>query len=156
LPTQPLRKVKVRVVNGTGTAGLAGQTARKLRKLGFDVVVTGNTAPTATTTVTYAGTAQADSAYTLMTALTAAPAAQDLLAEPAPQRGRAGPVTLILGTDFAGVSPAAGAQPSARAGHHRHRRHQASTAGPGSVQSRNAGASICSGLPTANPHPGAP
>ena len=156
LPTQPLRKVKVQVLNGTGTAGLAGQTARKLRKLGFDVVGTGNTAPTATTTVTYAGTAQADSAFTLTTALTAAPAAQDLLAEPAPQRGRAGPVTLILGTGFAGVNPPAAAQPAARAGRHRHRRQQASAAGPGSVQSRNAGASLCSGLPTANPHPGAP
>jgi LCP family protein required for cell wall assembly len=153
LPTQPFGKVKVRVRNGTGTAGLAGQTARKLRTLGFDVVSVGDAAPTATTTVTYSGTAQADSAYTLMTALTSAPAAQSLLTEPAPQTGQPGPVTLVLGTDFAGVNPPA-APPPGTAGHHKQHRHPAS--GAGLVQSRNAGASICSGLPAANPNPGAP
>ncbi len=157
LPTQPFGKVKVRVLNGAGTGGLASQTARKLRKLGFDVVGAGNAAPAATTTVAYSGTAQADSAYTLMTALKTAPAAQNLLTEPAPQTGRAGPVTLILGADFAGVNPHAVPQPAAKAGHHKHRSRPASSpAGPGSVQSRNAGASICSGLPAANPNPGAP
>ena len=54
--------------------------------------------PTSATTVTYSGTAQADSAYTLMTALKASPAAQNLLAEPAPQTGQPGPVTLVLGS----------------------------------------------------------
>jgi LCP family protein required for cell wall assembly len=156
LPTKPFGTVKVHVLNGAGTPGLAGQTARKLRKLGFDVVSVGNAAATATTTVTYTGTAQADSAYTLMTALTAAPAAQNLQAGPAPQTGTAGPVTLILGTDFAGLNPPA-APPPARPGRHKHRPRPASgPAGPGSVQSRNAGASICSGLPAANPNPGAP
>ncbi|HEY6276556.1 MAG TPA: LCP family protein [Streptosporangiaceae bacterium] len=157
LPTQPFGKVQVHVLNGAGTAGLAGQTARKLRKLGFDVVSVGNTAPTATTTVNYSGTAQADSAYTLMTALKAAPAAQNLLAEPAPQTGKAGPVTLILGSDFAGVNPLAAPQPAAKTGHHRHHKPAASsTSGPGALQTRNAGANICSGLPAANPNPGAP
>jgi LCP family protein required for cell wall assembly len=160
LPTQPFGKVKVQVLNGAGPAGLAGQTARKLRKLGFNVVSVGNTAPTATTTVTYSGTAQADSAYTVMTALKAPPAAQNLLTEPAPQTGRAGPVTLILGADFAGVSPPAAPQPAAKAGHHKHHKPAArspgSASGPGTVQSRNAGASICSSLPAANPNPGRP
>ena len=77
-------------MNGTGTPGLAKQTARQLRALGFDVTGTGNAAATSTTTVSYAGTAQADSAYTLMTELKGAPAAQNTLAEPAPQTGAAG------------------------------------------------------------------
>jgi hypothetical protein len=96
--------------------------------------------------VDYSGYARADSAYTLMTALTTSPAAQDLIAPPASPAGVSGPVTLILGSDFAGVSSRRAAR---RGGSHR----------PGSqatVQARNAGASICSGLPAQNPNPGAP
>ena len=90
----------------------------------------------------------------MTTALRATPAAQNLLAEPAPQTGRPGPVMLIIGSDFAGVNA-----PSAR-------QHGSGTGQPGhgapsataqaAVQSRNAGASICSGLPAANPSPGVP
>jgi len=139
LPKLPPTTVQVRVLNGSGIAHLAGQTAARLRKLGFDVVKVGNTTATAATTVTYSGTAQADSAYTLMTALARLPAAQNLISEPAPQTGTAGPVTLILGADFAGV-----ASPRAR------------RAGPPAVQSRNAAQNICSGLPVANANPGTP
>jgi hypothetical protein len=87
-----------------------------------------------------------------MTALKAAPAAQNLLAEPAPQTGQPGPVTLVIGSDFTGVNAPAAA--------HRAAGHAAAggadTGGQATVQSRNAGASICSGLPAANPDPGAP
>ena len=104
--------------------------------------------PTSATTVTYSGTAQADSAYTLMTRLQASPAAQNLLPEPAPQAGTAGPVTLVLGHRFRG-RPGTGRPP--RVGQRR-------AAGPAAspVQVRNAAASICSGLPAANPDPGEP
>jgi LCP family protein required for cell wall assembly len=154
LPTLPSGKVQVRVLNGTGQGGLARRAAARLRKLGYDVVQVGNAVPASTTTVTYSGTAQADSAYTLMTSLNATPAAQDLLAEPAPQTGTAGPVTLILGPDFAGVKP-----PPKRGPAKPGRGTAASNGGYGSptfVQARNAGASICSGLPTANRSSGSP
>ena len=121
---------------------------------------TGDAAATAATTVTYSGTAQADSAYTLMTGLKSAPAAQNLLAEPAPQTGQPGAVTLVLGSDFAGVNaPARRTGPAdPEAGKAAGGGHQgsASPATQTTVQSRNAGASICSGLPQANPNPGVP
>ncbi|HTT50435.1 MAG TPA: LCP family protein [Streptosporangiaceae bacterium] len=162
LPVQAAGQVRVRVLNGTGTPGLAAQTARQLRTLGFDVIGTGDAPATSTTTVSYAGTAQADGAYTLMTRLKSAPAAQNTLTEPAPQTGVPGPVTLTLGADFAGVLT-----PSAHhgTGHPDRGRKATSTASPATaatsgnqatVQARNAGASICSGLPQANPDPGAP
>jgi LCP family protein required for cell wall assembly len=159
LPTQPYSKVQVRVLNGTGETGLAHRTAAKLRKLGFDVVGVGNAAATSTTTVDYAGLDQADAAYTLMTKLKSFPAGQNTLAEPAWQVGSPGPVTLILGSDFAGVdrpAPAAQGVPAGKTGHGtKHRKKgsgvttlsAASQGGPGAVQSRNAGANICSGLP---------
>jgi LCP family protein required for cell wall assembly len=162
LPTRPVGQVKVRVLNGAGIPGLAGQAAARLRKLGFDVIGVGDTtAPASATTVTYSGTAQADSAYTLMTALTATPAAQNLLAEPTPQTGVAGPVTLIIGSDWAGVNRPAPPQPAVRAGRHSKsaKPGQPAAGGQGSagaIQTRNAGASICSGLPAANSNPGSP
>jgi LCP family protein required for cell wall assembly len=159
LPTLPDRQVQVRVLNGTAVPGLAARTARRLTRLGFHVTGTGDAAATAATTVTYSGTAQADSAYTLMTGLKSAPAAQNLLAEPAPQTGQPGAVTLVIGSDFAGVNAPAAAHPASGTGPG-----QAAGGGTGSaspatqttVQSRNAGASICSGLPQANPNPGVP
>jgi LCP family protein required for cell wall assembly len=155
LPTEPYSSVQVQVLNGTGETGLAARTANQLRALGFDVVGTGDAPYTSTTTVNYAGDFQADSAYTLMTALNSFPAGQNTLAEPAPQAGSPGPVTLTLGADFAGVQQPKPAQPAA-----------SGTAGTGStggttppapapsssataVESRNAGQSICSGLPPA-------
>ena len=156
LPTLPDHQVRVHVLNGTGIAGLAGQTARRLARLGFDVTGTGDAPATSATTVTYSGTAQADSAYTLMTALKATPAAQNLLAEPAQQTGQPGPVTLVIGSDFTGVN--APAAPHRSAGHPASQPAAggAGNGGQATVQSRNAGASICSGLPAANPDPGTP
>jgi hypothetical protein len=142
--------------------------------LGYDVTGVANAAPTSTTTVTYSGTAQADSAYTLMTSLKASPVVQDLLAGPAPPTGTAGPVTLVLGSDFAGVtrppSPRTGKSGNGKPGNgkpgHRkpalagHASGSASGSGgygsPAFVQSRNAGSSICSGLPASNPGSGSP
>ena len=160
LPVRP-GQVKVQVMNGTGTPGLAKQTARQLRALGFDVTGTGNAAATSTTTVNYAGTAQADSAYTLLTELKGAPAAQNTLAEPAPQTGAAGTVTLTLGADWAGVLAPAQHATTGTTGKSKSKGKStgAGQSAPGnqaSVQTRNAGASICSGLPQANPDPGAP
>jgi LCP family protein required for cell wall assembly len=161
LPVQPYKTVSVRVLNGAGQRGLAKRTAASLRKLGFTVVGTGNTAATSTTTVDFAGLTQADGAYTLMTTLKSFPAGQNTLAEPAGQVGKPGPVTLILGTDFTGVNPPATHKPATqKAG--RGKKHNKGAAnsggttavskailnGPGAVQSRNAGANICSGLPT--------
>jgi LCP family protein required for cell wall assembly len=163
LPVRPASQVKVQVMNGTGTPGLAKQTARQLRALGFDVTGTGDAAATSTTTVSYAGTVQADPAYTLLTQLKGSPAAQNTLAEPAPQAGTPGPVTLTLGADWAGVLTRA--QHAAKAGQAKTKStgqgRAASAAGQGTgsqatVQTRNAGASICSGLPQANPNPGGP
>jgi LCP family protein required for cell wall assembly len=157
LPTLPPGRVKVRVLNGAGITGLAGQTAGRLRKLGFDVTGVGDTAAASATTVSYSGTAQADSAYTLMTALRATPAAQNLLPEPAPQTGAAGPVTLTIGSDWVGVDRPAPPHRAARAGQARPGRPAAGRPGSsGAIQARNAGASICSGLPAANPNPGSP
>jgi LCP family protein required for cell wall assembly len=150
LPVQPYASVRVRVLNATGQSGLADRTRTALRKLGFDVVSVGDTTYSATTTVQYAGLAQADSAYSVMTALKAAPTGHNTLLQPAPQAGSPGPVTLVLGADFAGVNPAAAVK------HHRHATGSTTNAGQptpsssaGAVQSRNAGASICSGLPPA-------
>jgi LCP family protein required for cell wall assembly len=162
LPVRPISQVKVQVLNGTGTPGLAKQTARQLRALGFDVTGTGDAPATSATTVSYAGTVQADPAYTLMTQLKATPAAQNTLAEPAPQAGAPGAVTLTLGADWAGVlTPAA--QHAAKTSRAKAKdKGKAAAASPGSqgnqatVQNRNAGASICSGLPQANPNPGGP
>ncbi len=157
LPVLRHSKVSVRVLNGTGQAGLATVTARKLRRLGFTVTGVGNAAYTSTTTVDYAGLDQAEGAYTLMTALKSFPAGQNTLAEPAWQVGTPGTVTLILGTDFAGVNPRATAT-SPGAGKKRKKGARSGGGatvavsnaiknGPGAVQSRNAGANICSGLP---------
>jgi LCP family protein required for cell wall assembly len=157
LPVERYSRVKVRVLNGTGQGGLATRTAAKLRRLGFDVIGTGNATPTTTTTVSFAGLDQADSAYTLMTALKKFPAGQNTLAEPAWQVGTPGPVTLVLGTDFAGVNRPAPATHNTGTGkkHKKRTGNGGSTTavsksiqnGPGAVQSRNAGANICQGLP---------
>lgn len=158
LPVMPAGQVKVQVMNGTGQPGLARQTAQQLRALGFDVTGTGDAPAASTTTVSYAGTAQADSAYTLMTQLKGSPAAQNTLAEPAPQTGVPGTVTLTLGADWAGVVSPAQHAATGKAGKGKAAAgsRPAGQGSQASVQTRNAGASICSGLPKANPNPGVP
>jgi LCP family protein required for cell wall assembly len=161
LPVQAASSVQVKVLNATGRPNLAAQTAAQLRQLGFDVVGTGDALSySSTTTVQYAGTAQADAAYTVGTALTSFPAGQNTLPGDAQnQVGGPGPVTLILGADFSGVQPpkVASPAPSSTAGQSKSSStgttvtaaNPAPTSGASAVQSRNAGASICSGLPPA-------
>jgi LCP family protein required for cell wall assembly len=150
LPTQPYHAVQVRVLNGTGRSGLAAQTAAELTQLGFDVVGTGDAPYSSATTVDYAGLAQADSAYTLGTALESFPAGQNTLAEPA-QAGTPGPVTLILGGNFAGLSSSAVPQPAASGTKFPSTPPPAPapTSSATAVQTRNAASSICAGLPPA-------
>lgn len=163
LPTEPYHDVKVRVLNATGQGGLAGRTAADLRKLGFDVISVGDAPYTSTTTVDYAGLQQSDAAYTLMTALKIFPAGQNTLVEPAWQVGSPGAVTLTLGADFTGVNPPVPTKPATTGGKTGKKGKKGKSTGgssgstvavskavlngPGAVQSRNAGASICSGLP---------
>jgi LCP family protein required for cell wall assembly len=161
LPVIAPAKVQVRVVNATSQGGLARRTAAKLRKLGFDVLsISSTTSYTSTTTVSYAGIAQADPAYTVMSALTTMPTGQNLLVEPARQIGSPGPVTLTIGSDFAGVkAPAAQSGKSGKStkpGKKNPGSGSTSTVlstggqgGPNAVQARNAAANICSGLPRA-------
>jgi LCP family protein required for cell wall assembly len=164
LPSTPASSVDVTVLNGTGITGLAARTAASLRLLGFHVSRVGDASSTTTTSVSYPGPAQAGGAYALMGALQQAP---DNV-----QDGASGPVTLTLGTDFAGVvSP----QPATVAKHRKHSAAPASTsttpdAGqqpdgqqplvPGqsatTVESRNAAEGLCQGVPDANPDTGSP
>jgi LCP family protein required for cell wall assembly len=155
LPVEPYSSVQVQVLNGTGQAGLAAQTAQQLRALGFDVVGIGDAPYTSTTTVNYAGLAQSDAAYTLGTALDSFPAGQNTLADPANQIGTPGTVTLTLGADFQGVQqpkptpPASTAKASKGSAADTTTPAAAPTTGASAVESRNAGANICSGLPPA-------
>jgi len=161
LPVQAPSTVTVKVVNATGQTGLATQTARQLRLLGFNAQVVPGGAPfTSTTTVQYSGTTQADAAYTVGTALNAFPAGQNMLPESVSQIGGPGPVTLILGANFTGVQPpkvtapapstSAAAKPSgSTTGSTVTAVNPAPTTGASAVQQRNAGANICSGLPPA-------
>jgi hypothetical protein len=95
-----------------------------------------------------------------MTALNSFPAGQNMLPAEAPQAGTPGAVTLVLGGNFAGVQapkvtqPAPGATASkGTGGGSTGSTVTAANPGPsssaGAVQSRNAGANICSGLPPA-------
>jgi LCP family protein required for cell wall assembly len=140
LPVPATHRVQVAVYNGTGVANLAGQTASRLRKLGFEVVKTGNAAPAATTTVTYPGNSAAGGAYVLAQDLTSTPTAQSA--------GTTGPVTLTLGSDFAGVVRPA---PAHKTKHGRAR--HAAASGQSPVETRNAAQNLCSGVPHANPYP---
>jgi len=160
LPVQPHSEVRVKVLNATGQPGLAARTAQTLRALGFRVVGTGDAPYSATTTVDYAGTAQADAAYTVGTALTSFPGGQNTLPEEVSQTGRPGPVTLILGANFTGVQLPKVTQPAPSATASKGKTgtsgggtvsaaNPGPTSGASKVQSRNAGASICSGLPPA-------
>ena len=160
--SSPAGDVDVRVLNGTGIAGLAARSAASLRQLGFRVASVGNAPSTSATTVSYPGPARAGDAYTLMGALDQAP--ENV------QDGVFGPVTLTLGSDFNGIAPP---RPGGSGGkHHRRGSAGASTAPaagqqpngeqptvPGQsagIESRNAAENICSGMPDANPDPGTP
>jgi LCP family protein required for cell wall assembly len=159
LPVQPYSSVQVNVVNATGQPGLATRTAQQLRQLGFNAQpVPGGAAYSSTTTVQYAGTTQADSAYTLMTALNSFPAGQNTLPEEQSQVGSPGAVTLVVGSNFTGVQAPKATQPAPSATTSKGKSGSSAgspgtgaspspSSGAAAVQSRNAGANICSGLP---------
>jgi hypothetical protein len=159
LPVEPFRKVQVNVYNTTGQGGLAASTAASLRRLGFKVLKVSNAPFISKTTVTYRGIDRADSAYTLMTELRSFPAGENLMVPPHSRLGSWGPVNLYIGADFAGVKPPAPKTTQVlgkgEKKHHKTTGSQSATeaaanpnsTGPGSVESRNAAANICSGLP---------
>jgi LCP family protein required for cell wall assembly len=156
LPVEPRNKVRVIVENATGQTGLAKRTAATLTKLGFDVIHYGDAPYTTGTVVQYKGMINADSAYTLMRALKQFPAGEDMLESPASRVGVPAPVTLILGTNFAGVTPAkAPVKPTKPAKSAKKGKHKtsppviaaSSNTGPGEVGYRNGAANICQGLP---------
>jgi LCP family protein required for cell wall assembly len=156
LPSPPASSVDVNVLNGAGVTGLAARTAASLKALGFRIGRIGDAQATSTTTVSYPGSAQAGGAYSLMGALQQPPAVQN--ATP-------GPITLTIGSDFAGVQ----SPPPPGGKHHKHVQAATASAGqqpngqqptvPGqsaAIETRNAAANICSGMPSANPDTGAP
>jgi LCP family protein required for cell wall assembly len=170
LPLIKPGRVKIRVLNGTGIGGLAGRTGAALRKLGFDVVGVGDAGPTANTTVSYYGLASADEAYTLMASLKSfahgqQPQAQNLLAEPAPQGGHYGTITLTLGDDYASFpvdAPVAHSVIPANKSTHAKKGKGSDPAsdtdqvaaattnpssGPGAVETRSGSENVCAGLP---------
>ena len=81
--------VSVQVVNGTGTPGLAGTTARTLKSLGFSVAGTSNVDTTTMTTVTYPAGKEAEAKALAATIPGVAVAASSDVSK----------VTLTLGTD---------------------------------------------------------
>ena len=87
-------KIRVKVLNGTGTAGEAKKAAALLTRAGFVVVGTGNASgtPVATTSITY-GKAYAESARTLAYATS--------VADPTAS-GTSRTLVLTIGTDWAG------------------------------------------------------
>jgi LCP family protein required for cell wall assembly len=90
----PPAEVKLRVLNGTGQGGLAGQVGDKLTELGFQVLQVGNAkAPAPTTVIRYSELGQAQ-ARTVAAAVPAATLELD------PSMG--GALELVLGNGFDG------------------------------------------------------
>ena len=112
LTTSP-SNVKVKVLNGSGLAGIAAQAATGLTSRGFDVTGTGNAASFAYTksVIEYASTADMAAVDTLKQQLTNVTGLQVSSLTP-------GTVVLILGSDFTALvpqNPAASASPGASA-----------------------------------------
>ena len=89
--------VQVRVLNGTGIAGVAGQASRQLQEAGFGVLQVGDSADLVeTTTIRYPPARQAE-ALTLLAALPDAVLQAD--------QAITGAVVLVVGPDFDAVTP---------------------------------------------------
>lgn len=99
LTTSP-SKVKVEVLNGSGAQGVAGQAATTLSGLGFDVTGTGDAATFsyAHSVIEYASSADMAAVNTLKTELTGVAVQQDASLTP-------GTIELIIGSDYAGLTP---------------------------------------------------
>jgi LCP family protein required for cell wall assembly len=93
-PTVPRGQVKVTVLNGTGTKGLASQTTTQLANLGFDTAPSGNAARVTQTVIRY-GAGQDAAARTLAAVVPNAQLKSD---------DSVSTVTLVLGTDFTGLA----------------------------------------------------
>jgi LCP family protein required for cell wall assembly len=177
LPTVPPGSVTVNVLNGTGIDGLAASTASTLKQFGYNIGTVGDAPFTDSTTVSYGTPAQAEGAYTMMGALQQAPLVQN---------GVPGGITLKLGTNFSGLNTPPAPAPTPTASASPGGKGSAKTAAPAAspsapavsttpdagqgpdgtplqipgqsaaIQTRNAAAPICSGVPDANPNTGAP
>ena len=97
LTTSP-SNVKVKILNGSGVAGIASQAAAALTSRGFDVTGTGNAASFAYTksVIEYSSAADMTAVNTLKQELTNVTDLQDSTLAP-------GTVELILGSDFNGL-----------------------------------------------------
>jgi LCP family protein required for cell wall assembly len=111
LTTSP-SKVKVKILNGSGVAGVASQAATSLTSRGFHVTGTGNAASFAYTTsvIEYSSAAEVAAVNTLKRQLTDVTTLRDSTLAP-------GTVELIIGSEFTALAPAtsASATPSASA-----------------------------------------
>src|SRR5262249_14370325 len=105
-PGVPRSQVHVTVRNGAGTKGLATQTGQQLQNLGFRVTATLNAARTAQTLIRY-GAGQEGAARTLAAVV---PRAQ-LQADDSVTG-----ITLVLGSDFGGLTGTGGASAGSPAG----------------------------------------
>ena len=92
-PTVPRGSVTVSVFNGTGRGGLASQTARELRELGFRTGTTGNASTTSATVIRY-GAGQEAAARTLAAVVPGAQLTAD---------DSISGVRLVLGANFSGL-----------------------------------------------------
>jgi LCP family protein required for cell wall assembly len=101
LTTSP-SNVKVKILNGSGVAGIASQAAAGLTSRGFDVTGTGNAASFAYTksVIEYSSAVDLAAVNTLKQQLTNVTTLQDGSLSP-------GTVDLILGSDFTALAPAA-------------------------------------------------
>jgi hypothetical protein len=106
LTTSP-SKVKVEVLNGSGTSGIADQAAAGLASRGFDVTGTGDAASFAYTNsvIEYSSSADLAEVNTLKKELSGVTDLKDASLKP-------GTVDLILGSDFTGLTSSSAAQPS--------------------------------------------
>jgi LCP family protein required for cell wall assembly len=107
LTTSP-SNVKVQVLNGSGTSGLAAQTAAGLTSRGFDVTGTGDAASYSYTNsvIEYGSSADMAEVNTLKEAISDVTDLQDASLTP-------GTIELILGSDFTGLTVQPAPTPSA-------------------------------------------
>jgi LCP family protein required for cell wall assembly len=130
-------QVKVRVLNGSGTAGAAAQASAALTSRGFDVTGTGN-APTfgyVKSVIEYASSAQLPEADALQKQLTSVTLKRDPALAP-------GTIELILGSDYTALAPAADASATPGAA--------SATPGAGATATPSPSGSEVSGLAAGN------
>ncbi len=94
-------RIKVEVLNATGVDGLARDAGQFLRRRGFDVVQTGNTASADSSYVQLRAGAIADARH-VAGALGLSPSSVDTMGSP---NDYALDVTVILGPDFLSLTP---------------------------------------------------